>query len=190
MSSESGSGNAKTNVNNTQGQGTPASENEQNGGSGRSGRNQNRNGSGRGGSSRNGGSSRQAVVDPNLRSFEGAESDVGGVLCLSNEKVDKKVTFDEFRVKIGQYIERKYDNSDDIVMMVEDMKTPEESYKNSKPRYLTEAEKKSDESEELKIEYSYRLKKWIDCGEQLKFNKSKLFSLILGQCSDSLRSVV
>ena len=62
---------------------------------------------------------RNSNYDPALRNFEGAEPDVKGVLCLPSEKVDKKVTFDEFRIKIGQYVDRNYDNSDDIAIVLE-----------------------------------------------------------------------
>ena len=182
-----------SNANEQTGSGTTDSGNG-NGGSGRgdntqqtgsSSRNNNRNG--RFNTRSNNG---RTTYDPALKSFEGAEPEVGGVLCLPSEKVDKRVTFDEFRIKVGQYVDRNYDNPDDVGIVLEEMDDPTPLYKSTKPTALTENEKKSSEADELKIEYGYRLKKWVDRGDRLKVNLSKIFSLIVGQCTDSLRSIL
>ena len=76
-------------------------------------------------------------------------------------------------------MDRNYDNSDDIAIVLEEMKSPKQDYEASKPTALTAAGKQSSDYDELKIEYTYRLKKWVDRGDQIKVNMTKLFSLIV-----------
>ena len=82
------------------------------------------------------------VRDTINKGFEGAEPSVGAVLGLTSERIDKKVSFEQFKEKLENYIGRKFDNGDDIACIVKDYKDPMEAIvKKHEPDDLTTTEK-------------------------------------------------
>lgn len=69
--------------------------------------------------------------DNSNKSFEGAEPSVGAVLGLTSERIDKKVSFEQFKEKLENYIGRKFDNGDDIVCIVKDYSDPMVAFEKS-----------------------------------------------------------
>ena len=55
------------------------------------------------------------------RYFKGDIPEVGAVLGLLSKKIDIGTDFDKFRVKPKVYVERKFDNTKDVVYVVTDM---------------------------------------------------------------------
>ena len=63
------------------------------------------------------------------RSFEGKNKDIGGVLGLRNERLDKKVSFDTFRELLTNYVMTHLDNADDVVAIVCDLEDLQDKLK-------------------------------------------------------------
>ena len=86
-------------------------------------RNRSRNNSRRNNSSS--GTSNNGRENSQIKSFEGVTLDVGAVLCLSNEDVDKgKEGFPRFQAKLEEYILREYDNAKDLTPLIVQLKDP------------------------------------------------------------------
>ena len=50
-----------------------------------------------------------------MKDFEGETSEIGAVLCMSNEEVEKgKDSFPSFHSKLEEYVLQEYDNTKDI----------------------------------------------------------------------------
>jgi transcription antitermination factor NusG len=62
----------------------------------------------------------QSAMDVSNKNFEGAEPEIGCVLGLKYEKIDKKVTFDVFKEKMCNYIEHKMEFGTEISGLVKD----------------------------------------------------------------------
>ena len=120
--------------------------------------------------------------------FEGADPDAGVVLGLRAERIKKKVSFDVFTEKISDYIIREYDHGRDIKPVFTKLQLPHEAFKRKhKPKGLSSEEAKDDA--EVKMQ-EQRYKMYISRELQLEDNLSKAYSLVWGQCTNALQSVI
>jgi hypothetical protein len=122
------------------------------------------------------------------RNFEGAEPGVGAVLGLRYEKIDKKVTFEIFREKMSNYIERTMKYGDDVACIIKSYEDPLESFEtNNMPSELSEEDKKK--SVKVAIQQQ-RIKLYVSKESDLVQNIQAIYSKIWGQCSEGLQNVV
>jgi hypothetical protein len=122
------------------------------------------------------------------RTFEGAEPGVGAVLGLRYEKIDKKVTYEVFREKMSNYIERTMKYGDDVVCIIKEYEDPLEAFEsNNMPEELSESDKKK--SVKVAIQQQ-RIKLYVSKEADLVHNIQAIYSKIWGQCSEGLQNVV
>ena len=120
--------------------------------------------------------------------FEGADPDAGVVLGLRAERIKKKVSFDIFTEKISDYIIWEYDHGRDIKPVFTKLHLPHEAFKRKhKPRALS-TEEETDTAEVKMQEQRYKM--YISREMQLEDNLSKAYSLVWGQCTNALQSVI
>lgn len=130
----------------------------------------------------------RGINEQHDKTWEGDEPKVGGVLGLRSEWYDKKVTFEAFSEKMTDYVLRELKNARDVVSIVRDMKDPKENFKTKNlPKNLTATEKKSDV--EVAIQ-EQRIKIYATREAELKSNVDKIYGLVKGQCSSSLKTVI
>ncbi len=105
-----------------------------------------------------------------------------------NEKISKKVPFDMFREKLADYVIKTLTHPDDVVKIIKKMKDPEAEFeKEHMPTDLTAEEAKSMAKKSI---FEQKCKLYVAREQTMKSNKSKIYSLIWGQCSPGLRAVV
>jgi hypothetical protein len=122
------------------------------------------------------------------KNWEGEEPKVGSVLGLRSEWLDKKVSFEVFLEKITDYILREFTNPRDIVGSIRDLKDPTINFKKyNLPKNLTTKQKESDVEVAIQAQ---RIKLYAIREADLKNNMDKVYGLVKGQCSMSLRTVI
>jgi hypothetical protein len=122
------------------------------------------------------------------RNWEGEEPKVGGVLGLRSEWLDKKVSFEVFLEKVTDYILREFTNPRDIVGSIRDMKDPSINFKkHNLPKNLTTKQKESDVEVAIQAQ---RIKLYAAREADMKNNMDKVYGIVKGQCSMSLRTVI
>ena len=120
--------------------------------------------------------------------FEGADPNAGVVLGLRAERIKKKVPFDVFTEKVWDYIVREYKHGRDIKSVFTKLQLPHEAFKRKhKPKGLSSEEEEDDA--EVKMQ-EQRYKMYILRESQLEDNLSKAYSLVWGQCTNALQSVI
>ena len=93
--------------------------------------------------------SRKNVLSSNERTWEGDTPDIGTVLGLRTEYLNKKTSFRVFMEKMEEYILRKLDNGSDVLPLVREQKDPRISFEEKHlPKELSTKDKKS----EVKVE--------------------------------------
>jgi hypothetical protein len=122
------------------------------------------------------------------KNFSGKEPSIGSVLGLRSEKIDKKSTFDIFRKHLVNYIERTFDEASDVVDIVKYQEDPSDSFeKEHLPKSRTAKEL---EDPVTKTIQDQEVKMFLTRKNKLRTNINKIWGLIMGQCSNSLSSVV
>ena len=125
----------------------------------------------------------------NERSWEGDKAEVGAVLGLRTEYLDKKVSFRVFIEKMIEYVLREIDQfPKDVVPALKDKKDPLMILRaKHTPKPLDAAGK----ADEVQVEIQkHKIKKYVDRELQLETNLCKVYALVKGQCSHSLRAVL
>ena len=130
----------------------------------------------------------QSAMDVSNKNFEGAEPEIGCVIGLKYERIDKKVTFEIFREKMCNYIERKIEFGTEISGLVKDYENVLESFKKTNlPSALSDEEAKDDiEVAILKEEISLYVKKKA----KMKAHIQSIYAKIWGQRSEALQNMV
>ena len=92
----------------------------------------------RGGRGRNHGGN-QGVVLSNPKDWEGATSELGAVVCLKNENLDKRATFEKYTECVKNYILRTYnDTGRFMTIAITERKDPLDFHKDEcMPKNLT-----------------------------------------------------
>ena len=120
-------------------------------------------------------------------SFEGSCPEIGAVLGLRTENINKKVPFSVFTEKLGDYIITNISHGSDIEGCVGNLEDPLENFEAiHKPQPLKVLEPSFDE----KMLQQERLKAYVSRENKLKDNKIKVYGLTWRQCSSALQAVV
>ena len=156
--------------------------------------NSGRNNRGNGGNSRrnrgsSSGSTNGDASSTQLKSFKGVTPEVGAVLCLSNEDVDRgREGFVRFQLKLEEYVLREYNNAKDVtplIVLLKDPVVPFEKRNFPKAKYTVD-EMKEDPIKKKMVEnsvnaYTTRL-------ADLEQNIVCLYGHIWGQCTPALQA--
>lgn len=140
-------------------------------------------------SRRHGGSRGQNVqMNAAVRDFVGDTSDIGAVIALKNEKISKKAPFAMFREKLADYVIKTLTHPDDVFKIIKKMEDPEAKFeKEHMPTDLTNEEAKSMAKKSI---FEQKCKLYVAREQTMKSNKSKIYSLIWGQCSPGLQAII
>ena len=110
--------------------------------------------------------------------------DIGDVLPLRTDKVYKKVPFDIFRGILSDYIFKEFDNSKDIVDIVNMITYPKNKFEiNENPKEMTEEELKSEMNRNIQDQC---VNIYVIREQKLDDNIGNIFLYIWGQCTCSL----
>ena len=132
---------------------------------------------------RNAGPSNRAVRD-----FSGETKEVEAVLTLVTEQVDKGVTFDIFQERLRNYVLKNLENGEDVIPVITKLEDPTTTFEeNHAPGDLTEAELASPVKVKM---WELRIKKFLSREWKLRGNLHKLYAVVLGQCTQALRSTL
>ena len=122
----------------------------------------------------------------NPKSFEGYIPEVGGILALKHEKLDKKCQFQVFMDKIGNYVLSNLKDGGDIMFLFRKMENPATNFETKyMPTELTEDQKKSQVRQDI---YRERIKAYVAREVNMTRNVEKCFGVIWGQCSAELHA--
>jgi hypothetical protein len=132
---------------------------------------------------RNAGTNNRAIKD-----FAGETKDVEAVLTLVTEQVDKRVTFEQFQETLKNYVLKTLENGEDVVPLIMKLQDPTTAFeKNHAPKDLTQEELASP----VKIKmWELRIKQYLSREWKLRVNIHKLYAVVLGQCTQALRSTL
>ena len=167
----SGSNDNGNNNNNT-------GNNQENSNSGRSNNNNNR---------RNN-DNRRSNYGGNERTWEGDKPEVKAVLGLRTEWLDKKVSYRVFLEKMIEYVLREIDNPKDVLPVLKTQEDPLPKFEAANmPAELSDEDKKSEVKKSIQ---SHEIKLFVQRKQELISNMQKIYGLVKGQCSASLRAVL
>ena len=131
---------------------------------------------------------RRNEMSANERDWEGDKPDIGAVIGLRVEWLDKKTSFRNFMEKMVDYVLREFDNANDILPLVRDQIDPFTDFEtNNMPTDLTDDEKQSDVKVAIQQQ---RIKMYVTREMKLQNNIFKIYGLIKGQCSHTLKAVL
>ena len=109
-------------------------------------------------------------------------------MALKHEKLDKKVQFQVFVDKVGNYAYSNVKNGGDLIPLFKDMADPKQEFDDKrKPQKLSEDKMK--DSLEVDI-YKEEIKIYVTSKSILSRNLEKTYGIIWGQCSSALQSKV
>ena len=117
--------------------------------------------------------------------FTGAEPELQGFIfdCESTNKSD---LYNKTKLAIEDYVGRKYDNEGDMHLALQNLKDPQMEM----PERIEEEGLSQQQKRDLEVCYTEELKNFVKRKNQLKANKKKCFSLILGQCTPAMRGKI
>lgn len=120
--------------------------------------------------------------------FGSAEPEIGHVISLKHERIDKKVTFEIFREKMCSQIERKMEFGTEILGLVKDYENVLETLKQINfPSTLSVDEAKNEiEVSILKEEISLHAKKKV----KMKAHIQSIYAKLWGQCNEELQNTI
>ena len=88
---------------------------------------------------------------------------------------------------MNEYILREFKNPNDVLSVVSDKEDPRVSFETiNLPEELTDAEQQSDVKVAIQQQ---QIKNYVDREMEMENNMSKIYGLIKGQCSHSVRAV-
>ena len=131
---------------------------------------------------------RRNLFSSNERNWEGDETEIKGVLGLRTEHLDKKVSFRVFMEKMIEYVLRKIDNAVDLLPLLTDQVDPRPIFvKDAMPEELDDEAKKSDVMKSIQEQ---EIKLFVGRKAKLESNMKRIYGLIKGQCSVSLKAAL
>jgi hypothetical protein len=137
---------------------------------------------------RNRDNSKKSCTNTSDKMWQGDKPEVGGVLSLRTEWLDKKVSFDVMMEKMTDYVLREFKNGTDVVPVVRDQVDPREDFEeNHLPKELTK--RQQDSAVHVAIQQQ-RIKLYVTREAELESNMNKIYGIVKGQCSHSLRTVL
>ena len=148
----------------------------------------NNNGSGRGNNNNRRTDNRRNLFNANERTWEGDKTEIGAVLGLRTEHLDKKVSFRVFIEKMIEYVLREVRDASDVLPVLTKREDPVRIFRtNNMPTELSDEEKKKEVLVEIQKQ---RIKKFVDREIAVESNMKRVYGLIKGQCSHSLRALL
>ena len=131
---------------------------------------------------------RRNLFSGNERTWAGDKADVGAVLGLRTEYLDKKVSYRVFIEKMIEYVLREVDDASDVLPILSQEKDPIPIFQAEQmPKPLTDEQKKNDVLSAIQTQ---RIKKYVDREIRVATNVKRIYGLIKGQCSHSLRALL
>ena len=110
--------------------------------------------------------------------------DFGAVLGTTSEQKEAKVQYNKFSENLKQYILRVFQNPEDIIVLVRDLKDPTIVLNKSRPTALSSEDKKDGIMVMIQTE---EIKQFVKNRSTLWQNIIKLYGIIWGQCSPALQ---
>ena len=133
-------------------------------------------------------SDRRSQSNGNERTWQGEKPEIDGVLGLRTEWLDKKMSYSTFMEKMVEYVLREFKNANDVLSLVRDEVDPMVNFEtNNLPKDLSDEDKKS----EVKVAVQQqRIKLYVNREMELGNNVRKIYGLVKGQCSHSLKTML
>jgi len=111
---------------------------------------------------------KNALLSSEMRGFTGETLDLGAVLGLFSEKLDKSVSFDKFTDFIKNYMLKNYKNTEDIVCLIVDLEDPTTVFEaNNAPEDLLSEEEKYNVKVKL---WEMKIRRYLNRENTLKGN--------------------
>ena len=131
---------------------------------------------------------RRSQFTGNERTWQGEKPEIDGVLGLRTEWLDKKMSYSTFMEKMVEYVLREFTNANDVLSLVRDEVNPTDDFEtNNLPKDLSDTDKKS----EVKVAIQQqRIKLYVTREMELDNNVRKIYGLVKGQCSHSLKTIL
>ena len=124
----------------------------------------------------------------NPKTYEGAIKEIGAIMGLKHEKLDKKVHFQIFTDKVSNYIYSSVTNGGDLIPLFSDLEDPIDQFNaKRKPSPMTDAQNADPTEVEIRKE---EIKLFVARRNKLISLAEKAFSIIWGQCSSQLQSKI
>ena len=119
------------------------------------------------------------IFNSNERTWQGEKPEVGAVLGLRAEWLDKKVSHRVFMEKMVDFVLREFRNANDVISLVRDQVDPRTDFEaNHMPADLTDIEKKSDVRKAIQQQ---RIKLFVNREMELENNIHKIYGIVKGQ---------
>ena len=114
--------------------------------------------------------------------------EIDGVLGLRTEWLDKKMSYSTFMEKMVEYVLREFTNASDVLPLVRDEVDPMVGFEaKNLPKDLSVVDKTS----EVKVAVQQqRIKLYVTREMELDNNVRKIYGLVKGQCSHSLKTIL
>ena len=130
-----------------------------------------------------------SITGTTHRDFAGNTPKIGRILGLCSENVTKKINYDLFCEKLGTYIMTEFKNGDAVFQITKEHSADVLAIfiTNNKPNGLTDEEKQDSVSVEIHKE---EIKEYVKELKILKSNLKKLHSLIYGNCTESVQTML
>ena len=123
-----------------------------------------------------------------IRDFAGETKDVEAVLTLVTEQVDKGVMFERFQETLKNYVLKNLENGEDLVPLIMKLEDPTTIFEDKHaPNDLTETELASPVKVKM---WELRIKQYLSREWKLRGKIHKLYAIVLGQCTQALRSTL
>ena len=131
---------------------------------------------------------RNQVQLSNPKNYEGNIPEIGAILALKYEKLDKKAQFQTFIEKALNYAISNYKDGGDIAPLLQDLVDPlPEFERKRKPKSLTDEQKKDTVNLDI---YKERVKIYVSREMNLTRNIEKMYGVLWGQCSSALQAKI
>jgi len=120
------------------------------------------------------------------KTYQGETPELNAVLGLMSERLDYGVTFDVFQERLKNHVLKTFKRADDVVIRVTDLTDLNTDFEmKNKPMDSTSSEIKNPIKME---EWKMRFKQYMSQEEISAENVTKLYVLVIGQCTPALRS--
>ena len=129
-------------------------------------------------------------ITNNPTNYSGQCEDIGCLLALRSERFDKKVQFQVFMEKMGNYVISNLKDGGDIQCVFHELKDPTEKFLlTHKPVKLPQDELGGVDEVDKGI-YKEEVKQFVQRKINLQRNIKKSYGLVLGQCSSGLKQYI
>ena len=131
---------------------------------------------------------RRSQSNENERTWQGEKPEIDGKMGLRKKWLDKKMSYSTFMEKMVEYVLRDFTNANDVLPLVRDEVDPMmgfEAKKLPKDFFFSDVDKKLEAKVAVKQQ---RIKLYVIRETELGNNMQKIYGLVKGQCSHSLKT--